>query len=181
MKKNFNPLPSQKYLIECFDYNSDTGIFIWKERPLHHFKREQTCTAINKQRSGSIAGYIADSGYLMIGIDSIQYRGHRLAWKIITGNDPGYEIDHEDLNRANCIFNNLRSAEGKENARNRKKYSNNKSGYKGVNFHVSYGKFRAKIMKDRVDYMLGYFDNAEDAYAAYCEASIRLHGEFARN
>ena len=30
-------LPSQKYLLECFDYDQDTGELTWKKRPRHHF------------------------------------------------------------------------------------------------------------------------------------------------
>lgn len=28
--------PTQKYLKECFDYDSSTGNLIWKNRPLYH-------------------------------------------------------------------------------------------------------------------------------------------------
>jgi hypothetical protein len=179
--KKFKKLPSQKYLIECLDYNPETGSFIWKQRPNHHFIDNRVMSLVNTQRSGKIAGYIPESGYLMIGIDSTRYRAHRIAWKIMTGNDPENEIDHIDMDRSNCRFSNLRSAEGKENARNRTKYKNNKSGYKGVSFNVQYGMFQSEIMKDRVRYNLGYYDSAIDAHNAYCNAAKNLHGDFARD
>jgi len=175
MLSKFKPLPSQEYLLECLDYNPETGIFKWKERPSSHFKGNNIDVSVNKQRSGNIAGYIPASGYLMIGIDSTRYRAHRIAWKIVTGNDPLCEIDHIDMIRSNCKFKNLREAEGKENARNRKKYKNNKSGYKGVWFVESINKFCVQIMKDRVKYSLGVFDTAEEAYQAYLTAKREFH------
>lgn len=181
MPKKFKELPSQSYLKECLDYNPETGVFIWKIRPIHHFKDDRAMRSVNTQRAGKGAGFIAESGYLMLGIDSVSYRAHRIAYKIITGLEPDDEIDHEDMDRSNCRFSNLRNAEGRENARNRTKYKNNKSGYKGVSFNVQYGKFQSEIMKDRVRYNLGYYDNAIDAHNAYCSAAKKLHGEFARS
>lgn len=182
MPIKFNALPSQEYLKECLNYNPDTGVFTWKYRPLHHFNNHiGTYKQVNTQRAGKIAGYIPKSGYLMIGIDLTRYRAHRIAWKIMTGEEPLFEIDHIDLVRSNCKFNNLRSAEICENARNRKEYSNNKLGFKGVSFNIRYKKYQSEIMKDRIKYNLGYYDNPVDANNAYIEASSILHGDFARS
>lgn len=178
---NFNELPSQEYLKECLDYDEITGNFTWKLRPEHHFKTYGTFKQVNTQRAYKKAGFISESGYLMIGVDRIHYRAHRLAWKIITGNDPLFEIDHYDLNRSNCAFSNLREAERKQNARNRIHYKNNKLGIKGVSFNKKYKKFQVEIMKDRVKYNLGYYDNKEDAGNAYSTACKKLHGNFSRS
>lgn len=182
MSIKFNALPSQEYLKECLDYNPDTGIFVWKHRPLHHFNNHiGTYKQVNTQRAGKLAGCLnQESGYIMIGIDSVRYRAHRIAWKLITGEEPLFEIDHHDMDRSNCRFSDLRKADHSQNARNRREYSNNKLGFKGVSFNVKYGKYQSEIMKDRVRYNLGYYDNPVDAHNAYIEASKRLHGEFAR-
>jgi len=179
--KKFKPLPSKKYLDECFSYDRKTGVFIWKKRPQHHFKDNKTFISINKQRAGNIAGhYKPDSGYLILGIDSNSYRAHRIAWKMVTGRNPPDEIDHIDMNRKNCAISNLRSATGCENARNRKAYSNNKLGIKGVSFNKKYGKYQVEIMRDRIKYNLGYYDNKEDAKKAYDEGAIKYHKDFSR-
>lgn len=73
---------------------------------------------------------------------------------------------------------NLRPATHTENMQNRKRHSNNTSGYKGV--YAARGRWRAAIRANGQKHNLGYFDSPEDAAAAYDEASRLLHGEFSR-
>ena len=47
----------------------------------------------------------------------------------------GYEIDHKDGDKLNCLDNNLRICTHAENMRNQKKPKNNTSGIKGVSWH----------------------------------------------
>jgi hypothetical protein len=61
---------------------------------------------------------------------------------------------------------------------NRKKYTNNTSGYKGVNFQC--GKWHAKITHHLTQYHLGYFNTPEEAARAYDNAAKKRHGIFAR-
>lgn len=75
---------------------------------------------------------------------------------------------------------NLRLANYSQQACNKGKSNRNTSGYKGVSFHKGTGKWSAVIMV-RGKYMwLGLFATPELAYAAYCAAAIKYHGEFAR-
>jgi hypothetical protein len=75
---------------------------------------------------------------------------------------------------------NLRVATRTQNGTNTRRYACNTSGYKGVSWHIAHKKWKASIRVDKKLIHLGYFDTAEKAYAAYCEAARSFFGEFAR-
>jgi hypothetical protein len=50
---------------------------------------------------------------------------------------------------------------------------------KGVSWHKKSQKWQAQIRSDNKSIYLGTYDRQEDAYFAYCEAALKLHGEFA--
>lgn len=100
-----------------------------------------------------------------------------LMHRIIIGDIPGLEVDHIDGNRLNNQKNNLRICNRLQNSLNRKRQSNNKSGFKGVSFHK--GKFRSVIQINKQYIHLGSFGNKIDAFKKYKEAAKMLHGEFA--
>lgn len=87
-------------------------------------------------------------------------------------------VDHIDGNGLNNCRDNLRICTNSENVKNRKIQINNTSGYKGVTWHKREQKWRAQIQMNNKQIQLGSFDNPEDAYAAYCEAAEKYHGEF---
>jgi AP2 domain len=101
---------------------------------------------------------------------------HRFIMNLVKG-DP--QLDHMDVDRLNNQKDNLRFATQGENARNRPRHSNNKSGYKGVNLHKPSGLWRACIVKDGKDYTTYHHDKVEAALS-YNAMAIKLHGEFAR-
>src|SRR5690242_17796567 len=72
---------------------------------------------------------------------------------------------------------NLRLCTRDENMMNRRKNSNNSSGYKGVDRNK--GKWRAYIQVDKKWIHLGYFSTAEQAAHAYDNAAKKYFGEFA--
>lgn len=86
-------------------------------------------------------------------------------------------IDHKDGNGLNNCRDNLREATQAENRRNSKISVKNTSGFKGV--RRSGNRWHAYIVAGR-SIFLGSFSAREDAYAAYCAAAKRLHGDFAR-
>lgn len=105
---------------------------------------------------------------------------HRFAWESLVGPIPhGMQLDHICHNPTCVNPAHLRLATQAENARNRLRSRNNASKFKGVGWHRSTGKWRARIGFGRKKYYLGLFDSPEDAYFAYCSAATRLHGEFA--
>lgn len=90
----------------------------------------------------------------------------------------GMLIDHINHDTLDNRIKNLRLATRSENNRNRVKNNNNRTGFKGVSFSKKGKKFEAKIKINKKSVHLGYFVDAKDAYKAYCEASIKYHGEF---
>lgn len=89
------------------------------------------------------------------------------------------EVDHKDGDGLNNERRNLRPCTGDKNKKNTGLRKNNKSGYKGV-FELGPKRWVSYITCKSNRLHLGVFDTPEKAYAAYCEAAQRLHGEFAR-
>jgi len=100
--------------------------------------------------------------------------------RTIMGEPEGFEVDHHDGDGLNNMRSNLRTATKQQNMHNQRLSSRNNSGFKGVNWRKSKGKWRAAIALNGKSRHLGYFATPELAHAAYCEASARLHGDFSR-
>jgi hypothetical protein len=156
-------------LRELLHYDPATGIFRWLQPQSRRVK------------AGEIAGGVpGQGGYYRIGIDGQRYYAHRLAWLYMTGEWPSRQVDHRDTDSGNNAWGNLRLATQGQNNCNAPKRSHNKTGYKGVSYSKSNRGFIAWIRANGVQHYLGTFPTPEEAHAAYCEASKRLHGEFAR-
>jgi len=159
---------TQARLRELLDYDPETGVFVWKVR------RSRSAKA------GSVAGSRNLEGYINIKIAGSTYKAHRLVWLYAAGKLPRKQIDHINCVRDDNRLVNLREASPNENARNALRRGDNTSGYRGVSWDVKAGKWRAYIFKGGAQTHLGYFDRAEDAAAAYAEASVRFHKDFGR-
>lgn len=153
-------------LREILLYNPETGEWRW-------------LVGCKRVKAGDLAGW-TDGGYTRIAIDGSTYRSSRLAWLYMTGEWPPVRVDHEDTDRANNRWLNLRLATPKQNAANRRCHSNNALGVKGVNYVARVGKFRAQIYVDKRQVHLGYFATVEAASAAYAKKAQEVFGEFAR-
>lgn len=133
-------------------------------------------------KAGDVAfGTENGHGYLCGGHKGFQYMAHRVAWLLMTGDWPPADIDHIDGNGKNNRWENLRAATRTENMCNRRRSRNSSTGYKGVSWHSKKGKFRASIGFGRKVRHVGYFDNPEDAHAAFVEAAKSLHKQFAND
>lgn len=91
----------------------------------------------------------------------------------------GMEVDHINHNHNDCRRSNMRVCEHKNNAKNQPVQISNTSGYKGVDFHKSVKRWRARIRVNNRRIDLGYFRSPEEAYEAYKKASTIYHGEYA--
>ena len=89
------------------------------------------------------------------------------------------QVDHINRNTLDNRKANLRIVDRFQNARNRSRNSNNKSGFKGVCWNKNEERWVASIRVNWKLLFLGYFDLAEDAARAYDKAAIEHFGEFA--
>lgn len=167
------PLPPAEYIRQIFDYNPETGVLRWKNRT-------DVLPAWNGRFAGKTIGEKTSWGYLAVTINGKTYMLHNLIWVYMTGNEPSGIVDHEDLNRTNNKWNNLRDATRSENQCNRRIQSNNTSGYKGVTFDKSRNLWSARVNLQGKVYNLGRFKTAEEAHAIYLKAAKEKHGEFVR-
>ncbi len=132
-------------------------------------------------QAGNITGGALGKRALMIGIDGRKYAAHRVAWAMVTGEWPTMPIDHANGDFRDNRWDNLRKATQSQNCANRRKQSNNTSGFKGVNWSAPNNKWRAKIKANGKHVHLGLFESAEAAHAAYTMAAHMFYGEFARS
>lgn len=106
---------------------------------------------------------------------------HKVVLSRILGRDliKGELPDHIYGNPLNNCRYNLRVVTASQNAINTGLRSSNKSGYKGVVWHKATQKWVAVIGINNKHIHLGCFKTPEEAYAAYCAAALKYHGEFA--
>jgi hypothetical protein len=152
-------------------YNKETG-HCWKQR-----------------KSGEwalITPGTLNKWYTCLQIGTRNEQLHRIIAEVfLTGGKllTAQRVDHiepADGSHAQDRLSNLRIASHGQNLMNRGINRNNKSGYKGVAFHKSTGKWQAQIMSGGRFKYLGCFTTPEAAALAYDKAAKELHGEFAR-
>ncbi len=165
-----------EYIREIFSYDPDEGLLRWRN-----------CSGrYGRFPAGSIAGGInggANGGYRCVTVDGKMYRVSRLIWVYMKGEWPPVQVDHEDRDRLNDKWYNLRLANGSQNKANSGKYKGKpkSSLLKGVQAvqKAKSIRYRAIATKDGKREHLGYFDTEELAHAAYLKRAKELHGEFA--
>lgn len=153
-------------LRKILHYDPETGIFTWLVT-----KPGSACI-------GSRAGAIHSNGYRRIRISQRLYLAHRLAWFYMTTGWPP-NLDHRNVDPDDNRWSNLRVAVSRShNSANRRRQSNNTSGFKGV--YKARARWRARIDVGGKRMNLGTFDTPEEAHAAYFNAASLYFGEFAR-
>jgi hypothetical protein len=119
-----------------------------------------------------------NDGYIVVKADGRSYKAHRVAWLLAKGAWPEKMLDHIDGNRGNNRMSNLREVTRSQNQYNRKVMGYALSGLKGASYNARDRKWQATIRIDGKSKNLGYFDTAEAAHLAYCEAASRHFGEY---
>jgi hypothetical protein len=161
------------------------GSLYWRNRPLEHFANERSWKIWNTRFSGEEAGWPVFYKHenrcrWVVKLDGKVIYRSILVWALNNQAWPTLEIGHRDRNTLNDKIENLRPATRSQHKANNTKYSVNTSGYKGVWWNSDTGRWRALIGVNGKSIYLGYFDTPEEAYAEYCAAAIKHHGEFAR-
>ncbi len=171
---------TREEVLSLLIYDPQTGIFVWKQRSIDKFPNSRIGNSWNARYAGKIAGSLNKAGYIQIVIGYRLYYAHRLAWLIMEGEWPQFEIDHEDTDEANNCWNNLRVASSSQNKFNQKAQKRSKSGIKGLTWATREKMWRATIGAYGKHIHIGYFTLKEDAISALKIARLELHGEYSR-
>lgn len=155
-------------LKKCLSYNPDTGVFTW------------LASRKGVRAAGVTAGHKEVSGYVSITVNGLRCRAHQLAWVYGYGVWPRGYIDHINGDPSDNRLSNLRLATPSQNQANRRRSVSNRAGLKGVSFFKPAKRWYAQITVNRRNIHLGYFDDPQEAHAAYCQAAEKYFGEFAR-
>lgn len=148
-------------------YDPETGLFLWIENISSKARAGHPAFATRKA-----------NGYLFGRTLGYSILSHRAAWLLTYGTWPKGEIDHINGDKTDNRIDNLRDCSRSENQHNRPRYSNNKSGLKGVSWHKQKMKWRAVIALHGKSKHLGLFDDKLDAFEAYKSACSELHRDF---
>lgn len=127
---------------------------------------------LSKYKWHSLNGYAARRGKQG---ESRYVRMHR----VVAEAEDGMEVDHINGDPLDNRRENLRVCTHAENLKNRKLNKNNKSGYKGVRWHVKDKKWRAEIQTLGKNIFLGNYSSKEEAAIAYNEMAKKLFKSFA--
>lgn len=158
---------TQARLKEIVIYDPDTGEFTWRVP-------RKKCSV------GARAGRPNAYGYTRICVDWNDYLAHRLAFLYMTGRFPAVGVDVDHINRIpnDNRWVNLRLASHGDNLANTGVQKNNTSGYRGVSWDRSKGKWTAAGYKHGKSVFLGRYADLEEA-ASVAEAWRKEHhGEF---
>ncbi|QIO01832.1 homing endonuclease [Salmonella phage falkor] len=151
---------TQERLKEVLTYDPATGIFI-------------NLQSRGNKKAGSIAGTKDKDGYVVIRIDKLPYRAHRLAFLYMEGYMP-VEVDHDNRIREDNRWDNLLDASRQENMRNRSSWS--KSGYSGISWNKVKQQWQVRVQDNKGNQISGgYFNYKELELAVQKTNELRAH------
>ena len=150
-------------LREILHYNPFTGHFTWLVDTGGYTK------------AGHRAGSVGTGGYRRIVVGKKRYLEHRLAFELMGADVPDC-IDHINQDKTNNAWHNLRPLSTGANSINSKLYSHNKSGFRGVSFKASKGKWYAYFKHMGKQIFCGYYPTAEEAAKASAAKRSEIYG-----
>lgn len=159
---------TKQRLLEVLEYDPTSGVFTWKPR-----------INLNKSLWNKPAGTHDHLGYLRIKVDNVQYLAHRLAYVIMTGNEPPEKLDHKDNNPSNCAWDNIRVATSSQNSSNVKTRSDNELGVKNIR-KKGENSYQVRVGKNGKSYSKT-LKSLEEAIEWRDTKLLELHGDFANN
>lgn len=182
---NKESLLTQEYVKELFDYKD--GYLYWKVSKCYNGKSKVgdkagwSCETHSGRRN-----FVRLKGKTFIAARLIFFM-HYNWWPEM--------VDHEDRDCLNDKIENLRAANGCQNAANVKKKDNTTSKYMGVHFALKttkrklkttgeiktwvHPKWVAQISHNNERISLGNYKNEIEAALAYNKGAVKYHGEFA--
>lgn len=117
---------------------------------------------------GATLGTTNSRGYVLIRLDFVSYRAHRLAWMYMTGKEPKHVIDHIDGNRTNNTWTNLRDVSQTTNRQNLHRAARGSaSGLLGAHRCSGTNKWGSSITRNGIRTWLGLHSTPQEAHAAY--------------
>jgi hypothetical protein len=107
--------------------------------------------------------------------------GHKyyLMHRVILEPPQGFVTDHINHDKLDNRRANLRTATHAQNMFNTRISKNNTSGYKGVSFRESCGKWHASASIKNKSKHIGFYQTPLEAHRAYCQFVEAHRGEFA--
>lgn len=152
-------LVTHRELLEVLNYDPQSGLMSWK------------CPT---RRHSQDIGSIHSNGRRYISIDRKAYGAHRLAWFYVTTAWPNGNVRPINGNYLDLRFENLAIETPSDTARHSKHKSNNTSGFRGVSWDKTRGRWIATIRESGAQRTLGRFATKQEAAAAYQAAHTRI-------
>lgn len=152
-------------LREMLCYDSETGIFTWRET--RHWRALK----------GTVAGGCSHQrGYRAIRINYRSYLAHRLAWLYVYGEWPSKEVDHINGDTADNSIKNLRQCTRQQNCWNGTVRDQNGVGERHI--YRRGNSFRVKFLKNKKYLYNRQFKTLERAIAERNAVSKQLFGDY---
>jgi hypothetical protein len=153
-------------------------------RELLHYDRAtgvwtRLVSTSSRARAGAIAGCIAR--YRVISIDGCLYCSAPLAWFYVKGEWSKLEIDHNNLDKADDRWENLREATHGENQHNRRLQKNSSTGYIGVSIDLARQCWSVSVKLNGKDHKVRCRGSLAEAAMMRAELAQKLHGDFAHH
>jgi hypothetical protein len=120
---------------------------------------------------GTVAGCMNSHGYILVMVDKVHLKAHRIVWALENGKWPEGQIDHINGIRHDNRIENLRDVPPIVNARNRRDLTGSKSGLLGA--YKNGSGYVAKTKRGGISVCFGTYPSAAEAHEAY-KAGVAL-------
>jgi hypothetical protein len=165
---------TQQQLKDLFEYRKDGNLV---RKVVARGPAGQVGRVVGYQTSDSSR---PDKVYMATKIRGQYYAIHKLIWIWHHGAVPE-QVDHINRNSVDNRIENLRLANRSENACNRKLFSNNTSGCKGVFWNKARSRWFVYVDTNKKRKNIGYFNDFELAELVSTEARDLYHGKYANH